>query len=420
MSDTVNELLDELVNNLYLESTNRITKVLDVFNDFFGEDRVDIQGRKSLEEFKDIVKEEFIYDSTINYRRSEYFNNKVLELPEPVAVEIIKYVLDHEKTQISLMNHICSDIFILVHFPKVRITNEHDRYVDITHLYAKIPLTYYGQLDGSNFMLNRSEYPVSHMLSNYMHSHVSAIPKYNFTQFMSPCLGNGPIRNTLCALRNGYDEDLWRLFCLELSKYVTIESLSGGPYHMLESIGFSEDHAEYTIYNRLPGNISERFNSLIIAFVKHFINCKKLKFNYVNGSYSVGMTTTEYIILVSNEFINWYNRQYNEGYNVYSYSDLLNSNLLTKVYIINNRIYENTNSIEDMSEYIGREVCTFKGKDVTINIIGISDEDRNKCTLLSYSLALYILKTILDIVNYKYGRASATENTQNGTKIRYV
>lgn len=420
MSDTINELLDELVNNLYLESTNRVTKVLDVFNDFFGEDRVDIQGRKSLEEFKDIVKEEFIYDSTINYRRSEYFNNKVLELPEPVAVKIIKHVLDHEKTQISLMNHIYSDIFILVHFPKVRITNEHDRYVDITHLYAKIPLTYYGQLDGGNFMLNRSEYPISHMLSNYLHSHVSTIPKDNFTQFMSPCLGQGPIRNTLGVLRNRYDEDLWRLFCLELSKYVTVESLSGGPYHKLENIGFFENYAEYTIHNRLPGNISERFNSLIIAFVKHFINCKKLKFNYVNGSYSVGMTTTEYIILVSNEFINWFNRQYNEGFNIYDYHDLLINNLLIKAYIIDNKIREDSDSIENTFEYIGRKVCTFKGKDVTINITGISDEDRNKCTLLSPSLALYILKTILDIVNYKYGRASTTENTQNKTKIRYV
>lgn len=421
MSDTVNKLLDELVNNLYLESTNRITKILDIFNDFFGEDRVDIQGVKSLEEFKDAVEEEFIYGGTVKYRKEiEYYGSKIPELPESLAVEVIKYVLDHKETQISFINNVYSEIFILVHFPKVRITNEHNRYVDITHLYAKIPLTYYGQLDGNSFMLNRSEYPVSHILSNYMHSHVSCIPKEDFTQFVSPCLGQGPIRNTMYTLRNIYDEDLWRLFCLELSKYVTVESLAGGPYHRLEDIGIFENSTKYVIYNKFPYATQENFVTLIIDFVEYFINCKKLKFNYVNGSYSISMTTTEYIILISNEFINWFNKQYNEGYTTYNYSDLLSNNLLIKVYIINNEIYENTNSIEDISRYIGEKVCTFKGKDITVSISNIPDEERNKCTLLYPPLALYILKTILDIVNYKYGRASATENTQNGTKIRYI
>ena len=69
-----------------------------------------------------------------------------------------------------------------------------------------------------------------------MHSHISSIPFGNFTFFQSPCTGSGPINNTICSLSRDFDANLWRLFCLELSKYVEVESIAGTPYHRLEGL----------------------------------------------------------------------------------------------------------------------------------------------------------------------------------------
>ena len=65
------------------------------------------------------------------------------------------------------------------------------------------------------------------------------IPKDDFTRFKSPCTGSGPINSTLATLATDYDEGIWQLFCLELDRYVRVESIEGVPYHRLESISAS-------------------------------------------------------------------------------------------------------------------------------------------------------------------------------------
>ena len=58
-------------------------------------------------------------------------------------------------------------------------------------------------------------------------------------------------------------------------------------------------------------------------FVKYFINLKKLKFNYVNGSFSIGMSFIEFIVLISNEFIKWYNDRFNKGEVLFRYPPII-------------------------------------------------------------------------------------------------
>jgi hypothetical protein len=104
------------------------------------------------------------------------------------------------------------------------------------------------------------------------------------------------------------------MFCLELSKYVTVESVAGGPYHRLERLGTNNMEAgidRFITYLSPSHHESVLAPSNLREFVKYFINSKKLKFNYVNGSFSIGMSFTEFIVLISNELIKWYNDQFN-------------------------------------------------------------------------------------------------------------
>lgn len=258
-------------------------------------------------------------------------------------------------------------------------------------------------------------------------SHISSIPRDNFTKFQNPCTGSGPINVTISTLNRDYDEDMWNMFCLELSKYVTVESVAGRPYHYLEALG--TDNMEAGI-DRFVTYLCPYYHGDTLPiyklrdFVRHFINTKKLKFNYVNGSYSIGMSLPEYIILISNEFISWYNDLFNKGEVTNTFDNLKTGRLLRECIISNGKIYYETGitNMDNYLGYIGEKVCMFKGREITISITDITEvRNENKSIILNTQTALYILNIILKVLNYRYGRETdATEGNQLGTKVRYL
>lgn len=310
--------------------------------------------------------------------------------------------------------------FILVHFPHVRITNEYDRYTDINHLFAKIPITLDGTMQ-NRFYLNRSEYSMLHISNGYMHSHVSAIPFDNFTQFQSCCTGSGPINSTMCSLVKEFDESIWRLFCLELDKYTQVESIAGTPYHRLESLRpgggriyklFTEtapcsklsqyDLGRYTNGHwELPITFPE-----LAEFTKYLIDHEVFKFSYNSGGYTIAMSNVDLYIRVSNAFIKWFNNKFNRGETQVSYGELIASHILTPCVYSNGELYAYTTgrSPRDYQNCVGKKVCTFKGRDVLLNITDDASVDEgNEVHILKPKIILYLVTKILNIVNFRYG-----------------
>ena len=427
----MNELIESKVEELYSLLMDKPNQVLAIFNDFFGEDKVDMQGFMSIDKFKSWI------DTT---PISEYTSRGLLDMSredyntyggQPLT-ELKGDILD------AVLNQFCSECvvdsigqkkfnsgFILVHFPHVRITKEYNKFVDINHLYAKVGVLYNGSMNG-HFTLNRSEYTYLHISNGYMHSHVHSIPTRDFTQFQTPCTGTGPIRDTMSNLSSEFDSDIWRLFCLELSKYVEVESIAGTPYHRLESIGTSTRTVEdgvFTVVNQL-NYYGDGTKDLIKDFVSYFIKQGKLKFNYANGSYSIGMSFTEYMLVISNEFIDWYNKRFNNKEVTYSFDNLKRNNVLNECIIANNNIYyENTRCrVNSYAAYNGKRMCTFKGADVLINIVDLNEvKEDNKSVILNTNIALYILSRILRVINYRYGKAEQRDQEGNriSEKVRY-
>lgn len=179
MSEEVTNKVRELYDNIMYFPN----KVLGIFNDFFGEQRVDMQGFYTFDEFLRLMSEnslEFFFSSKSAVLSSPEFKSASKE-----NRAVIKDMLDNG----ALDNAVLSDEalatyflpimatavmqkmpqgFILVHFPRVRITNEHDRFVDISHLWVKVGLKASGAGIGY-FGVNRSEYELSHMKADYMH-----------------------------------------------------------------------------------------------------------------------------------------------------------------------------------------------------------------------------------------------------------
>lgn len=433
MSKEVIKLIEEKIEGLYNSLMDKPLRVLGIFNDFFGEDKVDMQGYWSLDKFKSWMNIEplstYIPSGGIVSMNSNdwsmYKACAITDLPKNQVEKVVNALTNTTvKERIGYAKF--NGIFILVHFPHVRVTNEHDRFVDINHLWAKVKVMYNGTLNGG-FTLNRSEYTLLHFRSRYMHSHISSIPTNDFTQFQNPCTGSGPINGTISVLNRDYDEDMWNMFCLELSKYVTVESVAGRPYYYLERLGTDGMEAGMDRFttclspNRYRGAIThDKFKE----FVRYFINSKKLKFNYVNGSYSIGMSFIEFIVLISNEFIKWYNDQFNKEELTAKFADLKRQNILRECIIDNGKIYydRGRNNVNNYAQYIGKKVCVFKGREVTVDITDVAEvRNENKSIILDIQTALYILTTILKVLNYRYGRNKAIhEGNQLGTEVRYL
>jgi hypothetical protein len=433
MSGETIKLIEEKIEELYNSLMDKPLRVLGIFNDFFGEDKVDMQGYWSLDKFKSWMNIEplstYIPDGNIVSTNmngwSMYKTWSITDLPGD-QVEKVVNVLTNTTVKERIGNAKFNGIFILVHFPHVRVTNEHDRFVDINHLWAKVKVSYNGTLNGG-FTLNRSEYTLLHIRSHYMHSHINSIPTGDFTQFQNPCTGRGPINGTISVLNRDYDEDIWNMFCLELSKYVTVESVAGVPYNYLEKLGTNDMEVGV---DRFITYLSPNYYESVITpdkfreFVRYFISSKKLKFNYVNGSYSIGMSLIEFIILISNEFIKWYNDQFNKEELTAKFAELKRKDILKECIIDNGKIYYETGrtNVNNYLGYIGKKVCMFKDREITISITDIAEvRNENKSIILNTQTALYILNIILKVLNYRYGRNKAThESNQLGTEVRYL
>lgn len=381
------------VETYYNQAMEKPLQILEIFNDFFGEDRVDMQGFPTLEDVK-------------------------RELPAMASESrVTRLLADRQREHRG---------FILVHFPHVRVTNEYDKYVDINHLYAQVYINLDGTIQG-RFLLNRSEYSVLHFSNGYMHSHISSIPIYNFEEFQTPCTGSGPINSTICSLSREFDADLWRLFCLELDRFVQVESISGTPYHRLESLtrgGASRQALVFTKIQPMP-EVSEAYLGGCITypqlaeFIKYVVDSNILRFNYLGDGYYLALPPVKYYIKISNLFIEWYNRKYANG-EVNASLGALTNTIIMPLKFNNGRLYRETNNYVNYRQYIGRKVCTFKGQDVVLTISDIEEEtaQTNNVYILQKVIADYIITVILNTLNFRYGNKKE-ENTPH-KEVRFL
>lgn len=435
------------VHELHSSIMERPNQILQFFQDFFGEGRVEMQGFLTEDELYTylsvnplgtFIEWTNITDSSA-YQNMNREDREVINLfwtaeganNETVTSDsaLAKYFLPVIKEKIA--NTIFNNLFILIYFPTVRITNEYGRFVDIKDLWLKVPFNWKGKGKGY-FGVNRSNYPLNHFKSNYMHSHVSSIPTNNFENFQTPCTGRGPINSSLSTLAIGYDEAIWQLLCLELDRYVRVESIDGVPHHRLENISTPEmGNAKgrfpmQSLRGIIHWNIfgKEQFR----PFIKHLLETKKIRFNYVNGSYGLGMSFIDTVVLISNEFISWYNTEYNKHTIDISYADLVNNGIINECIITNGKVYVpepvRIGSRDDYQRYIGRKICTFKGRDITLTIDGVlssEEESLNRTRILNLQCIEAIVCSILRILNYGYGREERSEtSTGVSPQTRYI
>lgn len=322
--------------------------------------------------------------------------------------DIEKILIDHfGEDRVDISND-----YIMIYYPKVTVTNENDRSIDITKLYIKIPISPDGTMAGI-FRLNRSEYTQLQFESDYMHSHVCGIPS-RLEDFQEPCLGRGPIRDTISSLTERVDLDLWRLFCIELDMYVRTESLSGIPYRRLESIGATSGMYKY--YLPVNSNIisicsntglsETKAVDILRSFIKYLIS-KDINFTYNSGIVNFGYSDKELSLIISNYFIEFFNSQ-RPGYRKVNIRDFVS--FLCKCISKNGYFYK-LSSTRDSMTYENIPLWTFKGEQVYSNIIRTPTPEENFILLLQPTVIKYIKNIILKTLNAYYGKIRTDKAT---------
>lgn len=396
------------VNQLYQYLFEKPLNIYDIFKGFFGEDFVDMQPEDSSS-IKEFLFAKICDEASVTKGGTEEGFNITFEVSTK-QLKGLECTLENRR------------FLIYVWWPHVTVTNEYDKSVNIQDLYAEIEIQNDGTIpyEYHGFKLNRATYTREQFLSNYLHSHISSIPKNNFTEFQRPCLGGGPIRSTIGTLKNDYDEATWMLFCQELSMYVTVESISGGPYHRMETIGKKSQISSYRNYDFSLVNKNEFLslftNDNLKEFIQYYLKYGHLSLGYINNTFTWGMPYYEYIIDISNSFIDFYNKFYSTT--TQNLNHCFTTGLLKQVVVANGKFYnESENSdfnISNLDSYQGKRVLTFKGKEICTTIINNKQgSESTLTTVISSRLAMYILQKILRTINFRYKNEYNNKNGRN-------
>ena len=394
MKYTINELKHSIYAGAYA--------VFDIFKNHFGEEFVDLQFINNAQEQ---LEDKFLCPSNI-----ELENLPDTDLTEEEYNEAVLFASSWNPT-------------ILVWWPTVTVTNEHGASVVIRDLYAKIILTREGQIpyESHGFYLTRSTWPMNQWVSGYSHSHIMSVCRSRIGIFMSPCLGSGPIRQTIISLKTSCDEITWMLFCQELSVYVTVESLRGGPYIKLESIGAASpkreeefDDCNY-IGPALRAFIEKFGTSTLKDFYLYYIKHGHFSFCFSGRQFTVGNTYFDYMVDVSNCFIDYYNKKLAPSFKNKLF--LLGSGIIHKYNVRNNKFYYPREIGADVSDCQNIHVCWFKGKDIKSKILEEPVSNTLTTLILDDDIAMYIYRNIIKSVNYYYVNKHSNTESNNSRDL---
>lgn len=370
---TIDELKDK-----YYTPTESVNTVYDIFKDFFNEVRVDLQVNKAFRKYLEGLLEE----------PSEFTLNKLSDYNLNAKLDIADFINTYYQEP---------PFFIFVHFPDVTITNEHNDSINIKDLYARIPIYWNGTLN-RRFEMIVTTYTRTLFNAGYCHSHLHTLYG-NKPCFDTPCLGTGPLVETCSVLTSNFTEDNWRLFCVELSRYVTVESLLGTPYYRMTNITDKSNNKPIKVH--YVHSYIWNYKELLVETIQNLISKKLLNFKYVNGEYNFANSEAELIRIISNEFIAIYNDKFNKKEVTETLQQLANRCFIKKVKYFNDNYY----FIDTARDKIPSNdvLFTFKGKDIK-TVVTEDITNVRQIYILNPDKVSYIATKLLEFINMNYGK----------------
>lgn len=417
----------ETIKSWYKDCLENIQTVHSIFINTFGEDRVDLQGVLSEDDFV------------------SQMLGKLITLPEKATMLIgdvseDDFIVYQERLRNVLRQNL-NNAIIIVHFPELTITNERGRTHLIRDMYARVVLSPNGKLH-SGPQFHRATFTHAECKNNYLHSHVRTIRFDHLTEWQGGCLGSGPIRDTISRLSIDFSWEDWTLFAVQLDQYVHVESLVGGPYHRMESVGpnngrWREQHdivrfprlslpLLYSVSNVMVPRFSENFtkehfSEFVTYFCKHFRETG-LFIAFANDHYFWGSPVIETVEKMSNMFIEWFNTKRHLGEITATCEELLQNSIIKNSIVRNGRLInyipESTTDNRNYAIYEGTHLFYFKGNPVTFHYIppetleGSTVQEASRT--LNTSLVIAVIQAIETHITLVYGNTPSSFGSIEG------
>lgn len=335
-------------------------------------------------------------------------NNYVQEI-----VNIFNDYFGEDKVDLKSPEDRSSGWDIIVYFPEVTVTNEKHQSVKIYDLFAKVPIRGDGVHLYDKFCLMRSTYTHAQAVSGYTHSHISrSTPPGNWG---SPCLGTGPINSTIYTLERiseSFEEikPFWELFCRELDEYTQVESLSGGPYIRMENItaGTSEYGKRTKNYLKLYGCNYEYPGDKTVELVRELLKSGLLKFNFIDGQIQLAMSDIDFTFIATRVAYEMTCEKRGEPLNVF-----INRYLCDGVIYTQGELRVPYRQPRTFLQNIGKDVITFKGKTFKLVVKKASEQDQDSnrtLIVLNADFLKDVKRLLLYLVNAAYGKQYIAED----------
>ena len=389
-----------------LDKYPRLCSVVNTFSRYFSPENIDI--------YADGFKEKSLLLTLIE----DYEESCKL------APRSIEEYLNNELDPNDIFCGIFVNLAIYVHWPSVIVTNEHNQSVVVNDLFAKVPVYTNGVLR-EKFRLSRATYSYEQYSSGYLHSHVPGINQ-DPSIFMKPCLGSGPLirtQETLMSNTNEEYEDLWDLFCVELDRYVHVESVAGVPYRYLSKIGTSNlnqiFYDGYRNVSYLKINTDASLRKLFNRFFKYVLTRKKMRFGFSGGVFTSAYSKTDWILKLSKEFIKY--TAMLKAANMFdtNLNELIRDSIIIEAKVNNGVLYDansNTSGVANYLSFEGKHVLYFRGEDIKTHVESPLGVDNNVYYVLNPVIALGFLDQCLNYLNI-YEHEKSKHTIQEETEV---
>ena len=393
-----------------LNLEERLNKVYDIFVEKFGEERVElIRGEMPAWDtiytklFNSCPGDASTYFHTENYEspvvqllRQKWYERFInweqgdldmlpIEFWEGVVVNAY-----HRANEYSYYRGSC----IVVHFPIVTIVNEFGSNTTVKDLYMKTWITdigtYTGELVGMRTTFTRKQ-----IASRYIHSHIHKLSYDDPESFNHFCTGHGPINSVMTNLCHGFDEMDWQVYCYELNRLVSVESVAGTPYIRMDEM--NNKNASQIYMDKFSFN---DYGMCYVEFLKYFLKNKTIdiKFNFLDGHYDLNVNFAKFVLDISKCY-----KEFTRKADAKSLA-LTSTHRFTSVLMINNKFYLKDGISRErvdrfIEDYNGTSVLTFKGKSVPLVVEDAGEVVDNEVSVVSRGLINGIYTDLVILAN---------------------
>lgn len=318
---------------------------------------------------------------------------------------------EQQKTNIELITEAAKEYYgedlveynpstnsLVIKFPKVKVSNERDKFTIIYDLFARVCLCsdgLFNTMEGLSMI--RSTYTQVQWRSGYVHSH---LPRISHTPVWNPpCMGTGPIRGTLDILSHTFDLDRWGLFFYELDKFVKTESLTGGPYIRLESIGTSRNSLAYPPIRMYDPTGWEIPRETFMEILREIADSKEMRWKFTGVSWEIGMSPLEAALKMSRIIIA---AVMERRLHIGSIKKLAEDGVMIPVLLKDN--YLETVSSVRVNPPENHIVLFFKGQPQYLKVIESPDDRRlSYFYVLANTIVFRLINYLTDLMNLRYG-----------------